>query len=162
MILPDQNELLMLLETYTERLGEGFAQRVRQKEQQLRHMETLLSQSSPFRKLEEVENTFDRLSSEYERTIQYLLIQKGYLPSRLKDQFKEAEHLCIYRKQVQLENIEKTIKMYDPRQQHKQGWARLFKGKHLVTLKELKVEDRFILEDALVIMEAVCLSKKEI
>jgi exodeoxyribonuclease VII large subunit len=162
MILPDQNEILILLDTYIDQMTQGFAQRIRQKEQHLYHLEMLLFQSAPLKKLEALENTFGRLHVEYTRVMKYLLIQKSYLPARIKEQFGETEYLYIQQQQALLGSMEKMIKMNDPRHQYKQGWARLFKEKHLVTLKEIEVEDRFILEDATVIMEAVCLNKKEI
>ncbi len=162
MILPDKNELLYLLDEQLERFVRSFDMQLTRKIQHLQHVEALLLQNAPTRKLQEMTERFERLQQEYTRTIHYKLDQYGAVLTPLKNHLRQSMKMVLQQKTQQADYLEEKMKMSDPRLQCKEGWAQIsYEGKP-VPLKMIEPEMTFILEDANYSIEARCLSKKGI
>jgi exodeoxyribonuclease VII large subunit len=68
----------------------------------------------------------------------------------------------LQQKEQQLDHLIKRTEMSDPRSQCKKGWAQISVNGRSVQLADLRENERFILEDASVKVEAICLHKKMI
>lgn len=162
MVLPDKNELLYLLDETAESYVRAFDGQLLRKMQQLKHMETLLKQQAPTRKLQEIEQAFERLHQEYTRTLRYKLDQYMIQLQPLKSRFEQSMAMVLHQKEQQAAYLHEKIKLSDPRLQCKEGWAQVSYQNKPVSLSKIEPQMSFVLEDAFVKLEAVCLSKKEI
>ncbi|MCF6206661.1 MAG: exodeoxyribonuclease VII large subunit [Sulfurovum sp.] len=161
MVLPDRNEQLYLLDEMLGRVTEAMQQRIRHKEQLLQHSETLLMQHAPFKKLQELHNTFRRIEDEFTRTVRYKIEQYALLPRQLKQQLSQSMAFMLKNKAQQVEYLYEKIKLSDPALQYKPGWAQVSKGGRAVTLNMIQKDDRFTVEDEYVRIDAVCIEIKK-
>jgi len=162
MILPDRGEILYMLDEIRERFTQTIAQKIRQSEQTLKHLEESLLRASPLRKLEESNNKFIQLQKEFQRLLDYKLEQFELQLPAVKQSFEQNLSFVFQQKEQYLEYMRKKIKMNDPKLQCKKGWVQVaFHGKP-VTLDNIGVNEKFTLTDAFVKMEAICLKKKNI
>ena len=162
MVLPDKNELLFMLDERMERFVRAYEQHIARKMQQLQHMEALLLQNAPTRKLQEIAQVFERMRQEYDRTIRYKFDQYGAQLLPLHNHLKHSMEMILRQKLQQAAYLEEKLKLSDPRLQCKEGWAQVSKEGKPVSLQSVEPGENFILEDASVKIEAQCLSKKEI
>ena len=162
MILPDVQEILYTLDDVLQRYSQAIEHTVQQKEQSLRHIEEMLLRSSPVRRLGESQNAFSRLEDEFSRVIKYKIESFETQLPIVQKSFHQNIIFMLQQKEQQLDHLMKKMEMSDPRSQCRKGWAQIsVKGKS-VQLSDLRVNERFILEDASVQVEAVCLHNKMI
>jgi exodeoxyribonuclease VII large subunit len=160
MILPDSQEILYALNELIQRYKYTIGQKLNQSAQTLKHLEEILLRSSPIRKLGETQLEFKRLEEEFKRIINYRLERfKVELPE-IKKGLDQNIHFIIQQKAQHLEYITKKIEMNDPKLQCKKGWAQVLYSGKTITLHELKINDKFTVEDASIKIEALCLEKK--
>ena len=162
MVLPDKNELLYLLDETAEGFVRAFEGQLLRKMQQLHHMESLLRQQAPTRKLQEIEQAFGRMQEEYRRTLHYKFGQYMIQLQPLKSRFEQSMAMVLHQKEQQAAYLYEKMKLSDPRLQCKEGWAQVSYNSKPVSLSQIEPQMTFVLEDASIKLEAVCLSKKEI
>jgi exodeoxyribonuclease VII large subunit len=122
----------------------------------------MLLRSSPVRRLSESQNAFSRLEDEFNRVIKYKIESfETQLPTVQKS-FYQNIIFMLQQKEQQLDHLIKRTEMNDPRSQCKKGWAQISVNGRSVQLADLRENERFILEDASVKVEAICLHKKMI
>ena len=78
----------------------------------------------------------------------------------VKKHFTQNIHFILQQKEQHLEYLIKKMKMSDPQLQCRKGWAQVSQDGQPIELDILEVDQKFVLEDASVKIEAVCLSKK--
>ena len=162
MILPDAQEILYTLDEVMQRYSQAIEHIVHQKQQSLRHLEEMLLRSSPVRRLSESQNAFSRLEDEFNRVIKYKIESfETQLPTVQKS-FHQNIIFVLQQKEQQLDHLIKRTEMSDPRSQCKKAWAQISVKGRSVQLADLRENERFILEDASVKVEAICLHKKMI
>lgn len=160
MILPDSQEILYMLGEYTERFKQSIQQKLHQNLQELKHAEEMFLRSSPSRQLRESQAKFKRLAEEFMRVVRHKI---EYFSSRLPEvqkHFAQNIHFIVQQKEQHLEYLIKKTNMSDPQLQCRKGWAQVSQNGQAVELNSLEVDQKFVLEDASVKIEAVCLSKK--
>ncbi len=158
MILPDKNEILYMLDEQLEQLRRVLQQQLTDKKRDLRHAYALLLQNAPDRRLKEIEQIFQRIHDEYRRTIQYKIEQFSVVPEQQKQQLKQSMEFVFRNKEQQVSYLLDKMKLSDPKTQCKRGWAQVSKEGRTVTLEEIKKDERFIIEDEKVRIEALCLN----
>ncbi len=159
MILPDSQEILYTLGEYTERFKHSMHQKLQQTLRELKHVEEMLVRSSPLRQLNESQVEFKRLEEEFGRVIQYKIERfSSYLPEVQKS-FTQNIHFILQQKEQHLEYLIKKTNMSDPQLQCRKGWAQVSQDGQPIELNILQVDQKFVLEDASVKIEAVCLEK---
>ena len=161
MVLPDKNEILFLLDEQVAHYQRNMMQIIGRKETVLQHAFSQLAQSSPLRKLQEIDEAFHRLTDEWIRTMQYRLEQYQTRLPQLTQQFKQQISFVLEYKSREVGYLFEKYTMSDPRLQCRTGWAQVSKANRTVSLRQINVDDQFFLEDAEVKIEALCLSKKE-
>ncbi len=162
MVLPDKNELLYHLDETAEGFVRAFEGQLLRKMQQLYHIESLLRQQAPTRKLQEIEQAFGRMQEEYRRTLHYKFGQYMMQIQPLKIRFEQSMAMLLRQKEQQAAYLHEKMKLSDPRLQCKEGWAQVSYNSKPVSLSQIEPQMTFVLEDASIKLEAVCLSKKEI
>ena len=153
-------EILYTLDELIQRYKQTIGQKLNQSTQALKHAEEILLRSSPLRRLGESQLEFKRLEEEFRRVINYRLERFEVVLPEVKKSFDQNIHFIIQQKEQHLEYINKKIEMNDPKLLCKKGWAQVLSNGKTVNLHELKINDKFIVEDASVKIEALCLEKK--
>ena len=160
MILPDRQEILYLLDEYTQRMKEAVLQKIDRIFREAKHREEMLLRASPFQQIEAVQQAFRRLEEEYNRSISYKIERFSSQLPELQKNFAHTMHLILQQKEQHILYMSKKMQMNDPRLQCRQGWAHLLREGKSVELDELKIDEKFMLENASVKVEALCLDKK--
>ncbi len=159
MILPDMREILYTLAEISERFTYAMNQKLHHLVRELRHTEEILLRSAPTRQLKETQIEFKRLEDEFKRVIGYKLERfSSSLPEMYKN-YRQNMLFILEQKSQYLEYISKKLTMNDPKLQCRKGWGQTSIEGKSVELSALKVDQKFIIEDASTRVEALCLSK---
>ncbi len=159
MILPDMREILYTLAEISERFTYAMNQKLHHLVRELRHTEEILLRSAPTRQLKETQIEFKRLEDEFKRVIGYKLERfSSSLPEMYKN-YRQNMLFILEQKSQYLEYISKKLTMNDPKLQCRKGWGQTSIEGKSVELSALKVDQKFIIEDASTRIEALCLSK---
>ena len=159
MILPDAKEILYTLNEMNERFRYTLEQKLQQLIRDLKHLEENMLRSSPMRQLVEAEMKFKHYEDEYKRVIQYKLERcESLLPDISKNNMQNILFILEQKSQY-LEFIHKKMLMNDPKLQCRKGWGQVAVEGKTITLSELEINQKFIIQDAQTQIEALCLNK---
>ncbi len=159
MILPDVQEIHYTLSEISERFSYTIRQKLQYSVRDLKHVEEILLRSSPSRLLVETANEFKRLQEEFKRVVAYKLEQFSFnIPTLLKN-YSQSVALTLQQKEQHLGYLHKKLSMSDPKLQQRKGWGQVSLEGKTVELNIIEVDQKFILEDTSVRIEAVCLHK---
>jgi len=157
MILPDINEIRYTLDEISERFSYTIKQKLQYCLRDIRHVEEILIRSSPSRKLSDTFHAFKRLEEELKRILEYKLDQyNAYLPTLAKN-YSQSMILTLQQKEQHMEYIEKKFSMNDPKLQQRKGWGQVSIDNKTIDLSSIKLNQKFIIEDTKVQIEALCL-----
>jgi len=120
----------------------------------------MLLRSSPSRQLKETQIEFKRLEEEFGRIIQYKIERFSSRLPEVQKTFTQNIYFMLQQKEQYLEYLFKKVQMNDPKLQCRKGWAQVSQDGQPIELDILEVDQKFVLEDASVKIEAVCLNKK--
>ena len=159
MILPDVQEIQYTLSEMAERFSTTIRQKLQYSVRELKHVEEVLLRSSPSRLLVETANEFKRLEEEFKRVVAYKLEQySSSIPILLKN-YSQSVALTLQQKEQHLGYLHKKLSMSDPKLQQRKGWGQVSLEGKTVELSSIEVDQKFILEDTSVRIEALCLHK---
>ena len=159
MILPDSKEILYTLNEMNERFRYTIEQKLQQLIRDLKHVEEIVLRSSPIRQLVEAEMKFKQYEDEYKRVIQYKLERcESLLPDISKNNMQNILFILEQKSQY-LEFIHKKMLMNNPKLQCRKGWGQVAVEGKTITLSELEINQKFIIQDAQTQIEALCLNK---
>lgn len=159
MILPDVQEIHYTLSEISERFSTTIRQKLQYSVRELKHVEEVLLRSSPSRLLVETANEFKRLEEEFKRVVAYKLEQlSSTLPTLLKN-YRQSVALTLQQKEQHLGYLQKKLSMSDPKLQHRKGWGQVSLDGKTIELSAIEVDQKFIIDDTKVRIEALCLHK---
>lgn len=125
MILPDSQEILYTLEGNKQRFRELITKKIQYHSRELTYTKESLLNSSPSLQLTQTKEKFTRLEDELKRAIRYKIEQK----------------------KQELKSIEERLFLSNPKLQCSKGWAKVSIDGKAVELKDIDIEQKFILED---------------
>jgi exodeoxyribonuclease VII large subunit len=102
------------------------------------------------------------LQKEFKRLLDYKFEQYEIQLPVIKQSFEQNLSFILQNKEQHLEYVRKKIEMNDPKLQCKKGWVQISSHGKPVTLDSIDVNEKFIVTDAFVKIEALCLEKKDI
>ena len=159
MILPDAKEILYTLNEMNERFRYTIEQRLQYAMRDLKHIEEIVLRSSPIRQLVETEMKFKRYEDEYKRVMQHKLERcEALLPDISKNSMQNILFILEQKSQY-LEFVHKKMLMNDPKLQYRKGWGQVAIDGKTITLSEVEINQKFIIQDAQTQIEALCLNK---
>ncbi|MEA1954628.1 MAG: exodeoxyribonuclease VII large subunit [Campylobacterota bacterium] len=161
MILPDAQEILYTLDEEIERFKQNINQKLYNAMREVQHAKEQLLRTSPSRQLGESQNEFQRLEGEFQRLINYKLERFSSLVPEVKKNFSQNMHFILQKKVQHLTYNMQKIEMNNPQLQCRKGWAKVSQNGKSVELDQIMVDQKFILEDASLKIEAVCLRKQK-
>jgi len=162
MILPDQNEILYTLSEMQERYARVMKQIVGNKEQKLKAFEQEFARHSVSRKIAQTQKEFEKLEDEFKRVMQYQLTQYENQVRPLEGELKEKLDYALQLRMSQVKALEEKMKLYDPKEKQKEGWAEVVMAGKRVDLASIKKDDKFVIADTKTKLEVICINKKEI
>lgn len=162
MILPDVQEVMYALSELQERFRYMWQEKIRQKEKALAHHNELILRSSPLRKLEEINRRYEELKSEFSRAVNRKMDKERSTLPEIEKNFSRQMGFVLQHKMELLGYLTKRFEMTDPKKQYKQGWAQVSCNGRTISLKRLKKDQTFILEDQTSRVEARCLEITEL
>jgi exodeoxyribonuclease VII large subunit len=77
----------------------------------------------------------------------------------IKKSLEQNIHFIIQQNEQHLEYVNKKIEMNDPKLQCKKGWGQVAIDGKTITLSEVEINQKFIIQDAETQIEALCLNK---
>ena len=160
MILPDKREMFYMLDEIGDRYGYVIEQKLQKFTRELNHAEEILLRSSPTRQLKETEMKFQHLSQELKRAIAYRLERTLSVLPELHQSYQKNMRFIVDQKRQYLDYIDKKFSMADPKLQCHQGWGKLSLGGKSISLNQIAVDQTFLIEDASIQLEALCVGKK--
>jgi len=160
MIVPDQVELLYLLDELADRYRQTMHQIMRSKRDQLQALTHALKRQSLDRKMATFEHAFMQLQGEFDRVIAYRLSQFEARVTLLAPRLTDALSECVARKVERVRALEQKFKLHHPANQHRVGWAEVIKGGNRVALEQIEAGDHFTINDPTTSLQVKCLQKR--
>jgi len=160
MILPDSNEILYTLNELTNRYKHHIENRVIQNIQLLKHIEDMIQQNSPLKKLIESQRKFIYLQDEFKRVIDYKIDQFSTEPLNIKSKFRQNIDFILQKKEQDIIYYTKRVELNNPKLNVKKGWVQVVLDGKITDLLELQIDDKFTLENTVLKIEAAVLDKK--
>ncbi len=162
MILPDVQEILYTLDESIERFKQHINQKLYHSIKEVQRLEEVLLRASPSRQLHESKLEFQRLEAEFGRLMEYKLERFLSLLPEMKKNFKQNIHFILQQKSQYASHSMQKIEINNPQLQCRKGWAKVSQEGASIELNQIKTEQRFMLENASVKLEALCLSIKTV
>jgi len=159
MILPDVKELLYTLDETQSRFTHTMEHKLQHFTRDCNYIEENLLRSSPLRLLGEAEIEFRRLQDEFRRVMAYKIQRFSLELPELQKTYKQTLSFLFGQKTQQVSFLKQKFSLNDPNLQYRKGWAQLSYAGKTVNLKDIKVNDKFVLADTVTQIEALCLSK---
>jgi len=147
MLLPDQNEVLYMLDELSQRYSQTMSHILSNKSSTLQSLYSQLQQNSISRRIDMINREFINLSEEFKRVMEYKITQFESNLNRLPQQFSNTINSIVQQKENSLLVLDKNIELYNPKLKHKEGWAEVILNNKRVALSEIKECDDFILMD---------------
>jgi len=161
MILPDQNEILYTLSEMQERYGRVMQQILNTKVQKLQAFSEEFQRHSVSRKVSMVEKEFERLEDEFKRVMQYQIGQYEQRFEPLNSELKEKLDYALKLKSTELRTLEEKLRLYNPKEKQKEGWAEVIIDGKRVDLASIEKDDKFVITDTKTKLEVLCTNKEK-
>jgi exodeoxyribonuclease VII large subunit len=162
LILPDQVELSLTLDTIISRYHDSFRQILHKKQALLSHQEEMLKQHAIERKLHLYEEEIKNLKVHYHTHLSYILQEKKRDVTQCKEHLSERFQAQLREKISMLQNLKISYENNNPQKREKKGFAEIVKEGKRVALESLKEGEMIVLQSASTIVEAKVETKKTI
>jgi len=148
MILPDQNEVLYVLDEQLEKFRTVLQHKIQMLSRTLKHQEEMFANLSPLQKMKHIEEQFKYLHQQFMQTMQQKLTHKSTALPNIEQQYKEMLLFSLAKREQELEYMLKKYELADPRKVCPSGWVKVSQDEKNVNISELNLENTFCLEDA--------------
>ncbi len=160
MILPDQNELLQGIDIMMNRLGQQIQGIVLKKREALLYLRQSFERHSIKQKLQQHKQGIVQLEGQFERQITLKLQQFSRELSPLHVSLNQAMMQNLSLAQSRLKQLQSALESANPKHRAKRGFAQISKAGKVVALESLQVDDKIVLMDDAVAVEAKVLDVK--
>ncbi|KIM04896.1 MAG: exodeoxyribonuclease VII large subunit [Sulfurovum sp. AS07-7] len=157
MLLPDKQELLILLNELQERYKKNINLKLNAK---LKEVEDLKAQTQRFNlinRLEYYQKEFETLYKNLNKNINLKINNISFEPIKIAQKLHTHINYSLNHKHRELLYIIDNFELNNPKNAHKEGFVELLKASQRVTLSQIKIGDRVILTDITAQKEFICL-----
>lgn len=161
MILPDTNELYQYIDSLSSQLTQILSQKLSVKLQELNHLKNSYSQHSVEKKLSIKQDEIKNLRDNFKQTINFKFQNLTKELEQIKSRFPFVIDSILNSKQNQLVNNKRMLESNNPKLKTKTGFAQISKGKKVIDISELNVDDKFELQSDDVYISAKVISKNK-
>ncbi len=148
MILPDSNEMLMLLDSIREELTRTVSKILQKKELLLNELKESFKRHSFENMLANYQKEIELLRARYTQNMSFFLKNRELESGELTKALNYALQNLINQKSTELMSFQKAYENNDPKKRTKRGFAEVAKGEKVIALSDLADGDEFELTDA--------------
>ncbi len=161
-LLPDTNELYLSLDSLSNQYTQIIKQKLSQKSQELKHLQSSFEQHSVEKKMEQNAQEIQRLKEQFSRSIDFKLQNTTQELEQLKQSFPYAIDSVVNLAQNQLTSLQKMLESNHPKLKTKKGFAQISQNSHVVDIDTLNVDDIFEAQSREYTVVAKVLQKEKI
>jgi len=162
LILPDQIELQLTLDAYSDAYHDSLKRIISQKNETLQHQLNLLKQHSIERKLSFYNDEIKSLQERYKTYLSYILQEKQRDKEQTTAIMIEKFNTLLAQKSMQIQTLQSAYENNNPSKKEKIGFAQIVKEGKAIALESLKKEDILEMQNAKVVLKAKVLSIRTI
>ena len=162
LILPDQVELQLTLDSYETNYHDNFKRILHKKDEHILHLHEMLKQHSIERKLSFYLDEIKSLQERYKTYFSYILQEKQREKEQTNTLMIEKLSRLLSQKQMQMQTLQSAYESNNPSKKNKGGFAQIVKEGKNVTLESLKKDDILEMQNAQVVVKAKVLSTRTI
>ena len=162
LILPDQVELQLTLDSYETNYHDNFKRILHKKNEHLLHLHEMLKQHSIERKLSFYLDEIKSLQERYKTYFSYILQEKQREKEQTNTLMIEKLSRLLSQKQMQMQTLQSAYESNNPNKKNKGGFAQIVKEGKNVTLESLKKDDLLEMQNTEVVVKAKVLSTRTI
>jgi len=162
MILPDTNELYMILDGISEQFDQLFNQKLRVKKQELQHLKNSFLQHSVERKIAQKQEEIQQLQKSLQQSIDFKIGTFKKMIQNIEERFPQAIDSKLSFAQNQLLHMQKMLESNHPKLKTKKGFAQISQDAKVIDIDELSVGDLFEAQSESVVIQAKVLNKRNI
>lgn len=159
MILPDQAEMLLRIDSMMDQMGSIFGRLMRSKEESLGHLKRLFSKRSIDEKLFLWKSEIGILQQQYSEKITMLLREKSRKIALAEEQISFQTKQNIAKKEQILSSYHIALASKEPTKELRECYAQVVKDGKKIALEKIKKEDIFELQTPHTILKARALEK---
>lgn len=158
--LPDTNELYQYLDSISNSFSQTISQKIFNKSQELKHLETLYSQHSIEKKLKQKLEDISQIKEQFSQNIAFKIQTCQRDLENTSARFPHAIKHNLNHNLSQLNNLRKMLESNNPKLKTKRGFAQISIDKKVVDISELNVNDDFEVQSDEVFISAKVLQKE--
>lgn len=143
MILPDQNEVLMSLDTLVSQYDRILDERMNGAHREIVHLQERYRQHSVDRKLAEQFERIHDLAKQLDQKVAFRLEQSETALDPIYSGLDHTQKLVLQQKTSRLEQLKNALAAQNPGQKDKRGFAQIVRDHHPVALSQLHPGDTF-------------------
>jgi exodeoxyribonuclease VII large subunit len=183
--LPDKNEILMMIDEMISGFYYKMENIISKKEKTLLHLKELFEANSIEKRFEVIEEEIKFLKEQFSVKTSNLLNKKESELSNLhklyelnspirkiekfqseidliKRGFENIMNDILNSKASLLQNLKKAYEISDPRRREKEGFGEIVKNNRRISLKDIKIDDIFYVQNSTISIKAKALDKKDL
>lgn len=138
MILPDQNEILMNIDSLMQQFTRTQSQRLQREAEKIRHLKSSYAQNSIENRLKMKLDEVKQIKSMFNQKMIYNLESAKRDLSPLLQMIPREMQSLLQRKSQQLKQLENAFQTQDPKLKNKKGFAQISKDGKIIELEKLK------------------------
>lgn len=143
-LLPDKNELMQYLDDLSDRYYYAINQILSKKLEQLEYLRESFVKNNISHKLKIQSEQLLELKSRFNQAITQKLDSYELLLPQLKERLNQSINTLVSNKIKELEMIKNSLLSQNPKNKSARGYAQITKGKKVIELNELNVDDIFL------------------
>lgn len=159
MILPDQAEMLLRIDSMIDQMGGVFGRLMRSKEESLGHLKRLFAKRSIDEKLFLWKSEISILQQQYTEKIAMLLREKSRRIALVQEQMHFQAKQNIAQKEHILSSYNIALASKEPTRELRECYAQVVKDGKKIALEKIKKDDIFELQTPHTILKAKALEK---
>ena len=159
MILPDKEERFIFLDSLAQQLSDSIKNILKNKKEQISTLYFSFEQVSLKRKIEFLLQNSSMITKGIERAIMQIFQKEELKLSYLKSNFEQINFVLAKKESLLNEILQKLQAVFKVKTS-KNGFAQVVKNNKIVSLKELKIGDEFLLQDLEWVIEGKVIDKK--
>jgi len=159
MILPDQTEMLLRIDSMIDQMGGIFGRLMRSKEESLGHLKRLFAKRSIDEKLSLWKSEISILQQQYTEKIAMLLREKSRKIALAQEQMHFQAKQNIAQKEQILSSYNIALASKEPTKELRECYAQVVKDGKKIALEKIKKDDIFELQTPYTILKAKALEK---
>jgi exodeoxyribonuclease VII large subunit len=162
MILPDHNEIRMLLDQYMDEILRQQQNLLHQHSKTLRSLIDYYMRHSIETKISLCKSELNAIAQHMSHCIASIIPQNENLISEIARQYQRHTNQILLHQEQQLYALETTYQAHDPQQKTDSGYVQLVKNNHPCRLESIHEQDTIVLQDVYFKLKAIALKKTPI